>query len=109
MPVPCNGCTACCKQQRIILGKQDNIDHYFVVPTRRGNDGVIEWMLAHKVNGDCWYLTDTGCSIHGRAPKACQQFDCRVWYAAFNPVEREMLLRSPLDAPTARAAKLRMP
>gem|GEM_PF-4670423 len=25
-------------------------------------------MLAHKPNGECFYLNEHGCSIHGRAP-----------------------------------------
>lgn len=34
-------------------------------------------MLAHKPDGSCIYLTKEGCGIHSRAPKMCQQFDCR--------------------------------
>jgi len=34
-------------------------------------------MLAHKANGDCIYLDELGCSIHGRAPSLCRIADCR--------------------------------
>jgi hypothetical protein len=34
-------------------------------------------MLAHKPNGDCIYLDEHGCSIHGRAPSLCRVADCR--------------------------------
>ena len=35
-------------------------------------------MLAHKPNGDCIYLYDTGCSIHNMAPSLCKSADCRA-------------------------------
>jgi hypothetical protein len=34
-------------------------------------------MLAHKPNGECVYLNEQGCSIHGRAPSLCRTADCR--------------------------------
>ena len=34
-------------------------------------------MLAHKPNGDCAYLVESGCSIHDRAPSLCKSADCR--------------------------------
>lgn len=108
--VPCNGCRACCKGQRVNLHPElgDDIDTYMILPTRAGNDGPIGWMLAHKQNGDCWYLTSKGCSIHGRAPHECREFDCRKWYAGFGWPERMMLLNSPLDRECAVAAKERL-
>ena len=74
--VPCNGCTACCKGQRIILTADDDKNRYAVTPTIRGNDGETQWMLQHKSNGTCVYLGSNGCTIHGMAPKACCDFDC---------------------------------
>ena len=100
--VPCFGCKECCKGQRIILSQHDDRDAYVVAPTRKGANGSTEWMLAHKPNGDCWYLEENGCSIHGRAPKACRDFDCRKWFLAFTPTEQQNL--SPLDRPCADAA-----
>lgn len=35
-------------------------------------------MLAHKPDGACYYLGENGCTIHGRSPQQCQQFDCRI-------------------------------
>lgn len=99
--VPCNGCTACCKGQRIILGREDDGEIYVVEGTVRGNDGAIQTMLAHKPNGDCWYLGPDGCTIHGRAPKACRDFDCRKWYALMS---RSALPISTLDKECAMAA-----
>lgn len=35
-------------------------------------------MLAHKANKDCWYLGESGCTIHGETPLICRRMDCRV-------------------------------
>ena len=103
--VPCNGCTACCKGQRIILDmEKDCWRAYRTEPTRKGNDGPVELMLAHKPNGDCIYLAADGCSIHGSAPIACQQFDCRLWVIGF----KSALAISPLDRDCANAAMERL-
>lgn len=32
--------------------------------------------LQLKENGDCVYLSETGCSIHETRPQACRPFDC---------------------------------
>jgi hypothetical protein len=38
--------------------------------------GGYDW-LKKGDDGNCIYLGETGCQIHGRAPRACQAFDCR--------------------------------
>ncbi|MDP3611660.1 MAG: hypothetical protein Q8R98_07395, partial [Rubrivivax sp.] len=43
-----------------------------------------------KDNGDCTYLTDTGCSIKGKAPEICKRFDCRV-LLLITPTERQAI------------------
>jgi Fe-S-cluster containining protein len=106
--VPCNGCVACCKSQRIILDPTEDRQAYVVEPTRKGNDGPTEFMLAHKPNGDCWYLEGEGCSIHDRAPKACREFDCRKWFSAFTITEQAHVIKSSLDRACAEAAIARM-
>ena len=58
--VPCDGCAACCRGERIILRPEDDKELYVVIPTRKGNDGQIEFMLPHKPNGDCYYLSYVG-------------------------------------------------
>ena len=76
--VPCNGCTACCRDDKIVLH------------TERGDDPAqYRWhweggqqVLDRKPNRECTYLTEHGCSIHGRAPWACQLLDCRVLFLA---------------------------
>lgn len=71
----CDGCTACCKRDKIILGAEDVRSNYLHHK---------EWInsqeydvLDRKPNGDCIYLAESGCSIHGKAPGICRRMDCR--------------------------------
>ena len=72
--VPCNGCTLCCHNDAIRMLPGDDITLYQTVPHERypGHQ-----MLDHKENGDCIYLGETGCTIHGRKPVMCGELDCR--------------------------------
>lgn len=107
--VPCNGCRACCKNERIILSPEngDDITAYKVVPTRKG-EGPVEWMLQHKPNGECVYLTEAGCSIHDQAPWACRQFDCRKWLLGFPEALQDLLLPDDIDGEVVKAARARI-
>lgn len=73
--VPCNGCTLCCKGDLIRLTENDNPEEYLTEPHPRLPGALI---LAHKSNGDCVYLVENGCSIHGKAPELCRAADCRT-------------------------------
>lgn len=78
--VPCNGCTLCCRSDAISIHPElgDDASLYQTVPhaiPSLAAKGVV--MLAHKADRSCVYLTDSGCSIHGRAPAICREFDCR--------------------------------
>jgi Fe-S-cluster containining protein len=46
-------------------------------------------VLDRKDNGECIYLNDTGCSIHGSAPAICKAMDCRILYQQTSPEVRE--------------------
>jgi hypothetical protein len=76
-PVPCNGCTRCCRGDAIRImphedpSKWKTVEHH-LLPGHR--------MLAHKQNGDCIYLGDGGCTINDSKPEICQSFDCRLVY-----------------------------
>ncbi len=72
--VPCNGCTLCCQGDAVRLTKDDDPKEYLTEP-HPYIPGAL--MLAHKPNGDCIYLEENGCSIHGRAPSLCRSADCR--------------------------------
>ena len=73
--VPCNGCNLCCKNDAIRLMPYDDKTLYKTEPHffMRG-----EVMLAHKKNGDCYYLGANGCTIHDTKPAQCKTFDCRT-------------------------------
>ena len=72
--VPCNGCTLCCQGDAIRLTEEDTLEDYLTEPHPYIAGAL---MLAHKPNGDCIYLNDSGCSIHDRAPSLCRSADCR--------------------------------
>lgn len=74
MSVPCNGCTLCCHGDAIRLLPEDNPDKYKTVP-HHAIKGAL--MIDHKPNGDCIYLSATGCAIHDDKPKMCRYMDCR--------------------------------
>lgn len=73
--VPCNGCTLCCQGDAIRLEVEDRAEDYHTEPHPRIPGAL---MLAHKPNGECIYLDEHGCSIHGRAPSLCRIADCRA-------------------------------
>lgn len=89
--VNCNGCTACCKRDKIVLGINDDRSFY------RHHKEWVNYkeydVLDRKPNGDCTYLTDSGCSIHGEAPGICQRMDCRELYLNTSPETIEKRVR----------------
>lgn len=103
--VPCNGCFACCRNQRVVLRPDDRKDFYKTIPSRKGNNGPLEQMLAHKPNGDCHYLDrrKRRCSIWKDAPLACKEFDCRKWLGNFDVADKLAILHD-VDGEVALAA-----
>ena len=78
--VPCNGCTLCCRGDAISIHPEygDVAADYQTVPhhiPELAQKGIR--MLAHKPDNSCIYLGENGCSIHGKAPALCREFDCR--------------------------------
>ena len=73
--VPCNGCTLCCRGDAVRLLPADDPSLYKTEPHWKDAD---QLMLAHKPNGDCWYLDDSGCTIHDTSPTMCKKMDCRT-------------------------------
>jgi Putative zinc- or iron-chelating domain len=84
--VPCGGCTACCRNDRVYLDP------------RRGDDlTAYRWhieggspVLDRRPDGACVYLTAQGCGIHGRAPDVCRRMDCRVLVRVTPPAWQRM-------------------
>ena len=83
--VPCNGCTACCQQDVVFLHPEygDVLADYQTIPMTHPLTGRPGHRLAHRPQGGCIYLGDTGCTIHGKAPAMCKEFDCRRFFLGF--------------------------
>ncbi len=101
--VPCNGCTACCSHDRVVLGPDDDPRAF----RWHVEDGYA--VVDRRANGDCIYLSPAGCSIHGAAPMICRRMDCRVLYAITPPEVRRMReAQNPQMAEVYRAGAARL-
>ena len=90
--VPCNGCTACCRHQIVLLNKHDepNIaayDHRQIGEHR---------VLNNKPNGDCTHLGSEGCTIYDKRPFVCRTYDCRKHFKTLAPSEQRRFANSAL-------------
>lgn len=89
-PVPCQGCTACCRGEMVVLFPEDGDDparfEHTEVPSEYGPILVVK----HKENGDCVYLGPQGCTVHDNAPVVCRKFDCRAYFLSMTRNERRM-------------------
>ena len=99
----CNGCTACCHRQLVVLMPEEMDQFPHVI--ERG----LPVLPRRMMTDDCIYLAEGGCSIHGRAPKVCQEYDCRVEFLNTPPEERFRQVREA-EAPAAifRAGRERL-
>jgi len=57
-------------------------------------------ILDRKDNGDCIYLGPDGCTIHGRAPWVCRDFDCRNTFKNSDRIGRKLAIKNG-DMPKA--------
>lgn len=106
--VPCGSCSACCKKEAVILHPEcgDVIGLYETAPIKNPITGESAVRLKHKENGDCFYLTDSGCSIWQRRPHVCRTFDCRMAFLRFSrPTRKRMLKAGVLDQETIDAGR----
>ena len=106
MNVPCNGCTACCRQSipRVLDRRLDDVSRYKLSATTDGTA-----VLATKPNGDCYYLGKQGCTIYNDRPFMCRHFDCREVYNMLTEKQRdEIANRTPWTKPIFEAAKERL-
>jgi hypothetical protein len=99
-PVPCAGCTACCRGgELVVLFPEDGDDparfDHIEVPSPAGTILV----LRHRENGDCVYLGAGGCTIHGRAPAVCRNFDCRKYFLSMPRNERRLVEKRAASKP----------
>ncbi len=98
-PVPCNGCTACCRNKSTVdLMPDDDLSLYEHISIREWG-GELHPMLSQKPNGDCAYLEDGKCSIYDKRPVVCRVFDCRRERYAFDTrAKRRAAVRKGLFA-----------
>lgn len=94
--VPCNGCQLCCTNDIIILHPDEGDDPamYLTQEIRNPVTGKPALMVQKKPNGHCIYLGPNGCSIHGRAPLICRQFDCRKLFRLLSRADRKRMVRA---------------
>ncbi|EJG5414317.1 YkgJ family cysteine cluster protein [Salmonella enterica] len=110
--VPCAGCTACCKGDAISIHPElgDDTEAYQTVPhfmPQLAAKGVR--MLAHDANRNCVYLGEAGCTIHGRAPALCREFDCRKMAKRLGHTRaRKLAKKGVVDMTVIRMGLLRM-
>ena len=105
--VPCNGCTVCCKNELLILHPEmgDDVALFATMKVTNPVTGKPAFALQHKPNGDCIYLGDSGCTIHGHAPAICREFDCRRFLRSLGDrAERRRLLKIGLVSKEVFAA-----
>jgi Fe-S-cluster containining protein len=100
MKLDCGECHACCRIGCPLTPADDPDDYLTNAVTV---DGKTHHSLQRKPNGDCIYLDQHGCAIHGRAPQACRDFDCRIFYT----VDETQLFPGWMDI--IRAGKQRAP
>lgn len=101
--VPCGSCRACCKQDMVHLGPND--DHEaFAWHLEAGKP-----TLNRKPNGECIYLTSGGCSVHESPPDICRRFDCRVLFLSTPKAQRRIrIAQNPTMASVYEAGKKRL-
>lgn len=104
LPVACESCTACCRNQRVFLflNKGDRLENYEGQVKWGFNplQGRGQWQLKQKANGDCVYLGEAGCTIYDRRPNICAQFDCRQLFLNFDrlkSVQKKQSMRRASD------------
>jgi Fe-S-cluster containining protein len=94
--VPCNGCTACCKTDAVLLLPEDNVESYLHEAV--DIPGVGPALILAKVDGHCVYLVDELCTIWHRAPKVCKAFDCRRFFLSRSRSERRRMVKEGIGS-----------
>jgi hypothetical protein len=112
-PVPCAGCTACCRSSQFVHIEPDEaatlarIDPALLFPAPARPAG--HMVLGYDDRGWCPMLTADGCGIYENRPRTCRTYDCRVFAAAGlepdRPLIAEQMARwSFADGPERSAA-----
>lgn len=108
--VACNGCTACCRNELLILHPEmgDDPATYETQAVTHPLTGKPAVALQQRPNGDCIYLGDDGCTIWGRHPAICREFSCVAQYLSMTRKGRRKLVALGLfSRPVFEAARKR--
>jgi hypothetical protein len=91
--VPCGKCRLCCQTLIVPLAEEEYEQYDWAWVTKL--DGTrLGRALRRLPNGDCIYLGEHGCTIHGRAPHVCQRFDCRELFLKSDRAGRRQAIKS---------------
>jgi hypothetical protein len=91
--VPCGTCTLCCRTLIVPLAHEE-FEQYAWAWVVAPNGQRLGRALQRRPNGECVYLAENGCSIHGRAPHICQKFDCRELFLNSDRAGRRAAIKS---------------
>jgi hypothetical protein len=91
--VPCGKCTLCCRTLIVPLAEEEYEQYDWAWITKLDGERLGR-ALKRQPNGDCVYLGEHGCTIHGRAPHVCQRFDCRELFLKSDRAGRRQAIKS---------------
>ncbi|KYZ75795.1 hypothetical protein AXX12_11390 [Anaerosporomusa subterranea] len=67
----------CCKEFLVYLSPSERLRLKNHEDYSQSIDPDALAFLAKRENGECYYLTSTGCSIWSRRPSACREYSCQ--------------------------------
>lgn len=79
--IDCDGCTACCRKECVILTEQDDAGLYETIDVIHPLTDEPAKAIPHADDGACIYLGEAGCTIYDRRPAICRAFSCVGWVA----------------------------
>jgi Fe-S-cluster containining protein len=83
--VPCGSCTACCTWAQSVPIAPDEVDTLAHLPAGAAVPASMRpaghMVLRSDERGHCPMLVDGRCSIYDHRPRACRNYDCRVFAA----------------------------
>ena len=80
LPVPCDGCTMCCKGPYEVSLLDHEAPRFRLKEKNDNGDWVIPRHVPDVGDGQlqCVYLGPDGCTTHENRPNVCKMFDCRT-------------------------------
>lgn len=86
MEVPCGGCVGCCTSSYFVRVRPEETRTLAVIPAGLLFDAPGEppgdRLLPCARGGACPMFDGAGCSIYADRPRACREYDCRIFAAA---------------------------